>query len=93
MDQISEHIKPSNHKIHSYDKMSKIIVNLVSKKGENNDNSSFQLTRIHNPLLMSIFYTPENDVSMLIRIYNEKSTYIFGKFTINIILLFNKCNV
>ena len=32
MDQISEHINSSNNKIHSYDKISKIILNLGSKK-------------------------------------------------------------
>ena len=42
MDQISEHINYSNHKINSHDQMIKMIVNLDIKKGENNDNSSPQ---------------------------------------------------
>ena len=32
MAQIRQHINLSNHKIHSYDQMSKMIVNLGSKK-------------------------------------------------------------
>ena len=36
-----------------------MIVNLVSKKGEINDNSSPQLTCIHNSLLMIIVDTPD----------------------------------
>ena len=38
MDQISENINYSNHKIHSYDQMSKIVVNLGSKKCEDKKN-------------------------------------------------------
>ena len=59
MDQISEHINSSNHKIHSYDKMSKMIVNLGSKKCENNENSLPHLTLLQNLLLMRIVDTPE----------------------------------
>ena len=33
MDQISEHINYSNHKMYSYDQMRKIIANLGIKKG------------------------------------------------------------
>ena len=62
MAQISEHINSSNHKINSHDQMRKIIINLGSKKGENNNNSKCQLNRLHNFLLMSIFDTPENDL-------------------------------
>ena len=40
MAHISEHINSSNHKINYYDKMRKMIFNLVSKKGKNNDNYS-----------------------------------------------------
>ena len=43
MDQISEKFNSSNHKTHSCDQMIKMIVNLGSKKGENNNNSSPQL--------------------------------------------------
>ena len=63
MAQISEHVNSSNHKIHSYDQMSKLIVNLVSKKCENNNNSTCQLNHLHNSLLMSIVDTPEKDIS------------------------------
>ena len=63
MDQISEHINSSNNKIHSYDQMSKIVVNLVSKKCENNNNSTCQINRLQNFLLMSIVDTPERDLS------------------------------
>ena len=41
MAHISEHINSQNQKIHSYDKMSNIIVNLGSKKGENKNNSTW----------------------------------------------------
>ena len=37
MAQISEHINSSNNKMYFYDQMSKIIVNLGSKKCKNND--------------------------------------------------------
>ena len=40
-----------------------MIVNLRIKKGENNDNSSNQLTRIQNYLLISTDDTPEKDLS------------------------------
>ena len=50
-------------KNHSYDQISKIIVNLGSNKSKNNDNPSFQLTRLQNSLLMSIFDTPEKYLS------------------------------
>ena len=63
MDQISEHINPSNQKNHHYDKKIKIIVNLGSKKYENNNNSTCQLKHPQNMLLMSIVYTPESYVS------------------------------
>ena len=55
MAQISEHINSSNQKIHSYDQMSRIIVNLGSKKVKNNNNPYTQLTYLHNSLLMSIY--------------------------------------
>ena len=63
MDQISEHINSSNNKIHSYDQMRKMVVNLGSKKGKNNYNSSPKLTCLQNSLLMSIVDTPEKDLS------------------------------
>ena len=40
-----------------------MIVNLGSKKGDKNYQHSTKLTDLHNPLLMRIFYTPENHVS------------------------------
>ena len=61
MDQISEYINFPNQKIHSYDKMRNIVFNLGSKKGENNENYSPQLTCLKNQSLMSIFDIPEND--------------------------------
>ena len=63
MDQISEHINSSNNKIHSYDQMRKMVVNLGSKKGKNNYKSSPKLTCLQNSLLMSIVDTPEKDLS------------------------------
>ena len=57
MDQISEHIKSSNHKIHSHDQMSKMVVNLGRNKFEYNNNSTCQLNHLHNSLLMSIVDT------------------------------------
>ena len=63
MDKISEHINFSNHKIHSYDRMIKIILNLGSKRCKNNNNLTFQLTRLQDSLLMSIVETPEKDLS------------------------------
>ena len=43
--------------------MSKIIIFLVSKNGDNDDNSSPQLSHQHNSLIMSIVDTPEKDSS------------------------------
>ena len=63
MSHISEHINYSNQKIHSHYQMSKIIVNLCSKKCEDNNNSIFQLNHPQNLLLMSIVDTPENYLS------------------------------
>ena len=40
-----------------------IIVNLGSKGGDNNYNSSPQVSRLNNSLLMSIIDTPEKDLS------------------------------
>ena len=61
MAQISAHINSSNQKIHSYDQTRKIIVNLSSKKYENNNNCTCQLSRLKNLLLMNIADTPEKD--------------------------------
>ena len=63
MDQISEHINSSNQKIHSYVQIRKMVVNLVSKKLENNETFLCQLTRLQEALLMSITNTPENGLS------------------------------
>ena len=48
MAQISEDIHSTNHKIHSYDQTGKMIVNLGSKKDENNNKYSPQLPCLHN---------------------------------------------
>ena len=60
---ISEHNNSSNLKIHSYDQMSKMIVNLGSNKYKSNNTPSCQLTCIQNSLLMIIVNTPEKDLS------------------------------
>ena len=39
-----------------------MIINLGSKKGKNNDNSSCQITCLHNELFMIFVDTPENDL-------------------------------
>ena len=57
MAQISEHINISSKKIPSYDKITRIIVNLGSKTVKNNDNSSIQHTHIKKPLLMRTIET------------------------------------
>ena len=62
MDKISKHINSSNNKIHSYDQMSKMIVNLGNKKFENNNNSTFKLRSLKHSLLMIIVNTPEKYV-------------------------------
>ena len=62
MDQISEYIHSSNQKIHSYDQMGKMIVNLSNNKCENNNKYTGHLIQIQKSLLMSIFDTPEKDV-------------------------------
>ena len=62
LDQISHHINSTNHNIYSYDQISKIIINLGKKKGDNNDKSSPKLTDLQNYLSMIIFGTPKNDV-------------------------------
>ena len=48
MDEISEHINSTNHKIHSYHQMGKMIVNLNKKKCENKNNSTEYLNQIIN---------------------------------------------
>ena len=57
MAQISEHGNDINHKVHYHDKMSKRILNLGSKKGDNNNNLSPQLSHIYNSLLVIIVDT------------------------------------
>ena len=71
MDHISKHIN-SSKKNHSHDKMSKIVVNLGSKKFENNNNSTWQLNNIQNLLLMSIVDNPENYISNVDRKLDER---------------------
>ena len=98
MAQISEHINYSYHKIHSYDQMSKIIVNFGSKKGENNENSSRQLIHIHNSLLMIIFDIPTKYLSNVnrksdmrkVRTYSVKLSSTL--FSCSIYEIYNKVN-
>ena len=78
MAQISEQIDPSNQKIHSYDRMSKMIANLVSKKCEYNNNSTCQLNHPHNSLLMSIVDTPENNVSNVDRKLDKRKIHTYS---------------
>ena len=59
MVQFSEHINDSNHKINSYDQITKAIVNLVSNKCQNKNNPTCQLSCLQNSLLMRIFDTPQ----------------------------------
>ena len=63
MDQISEHINSSNHKIQSYDQMGTMIVNLSNKKCKNNNKSTVNLNHIQKSFLIIIFKTPEKGVS------------------------------
>ena len=58
IDQISEHINYSNQKIHSYDQMRKMIVNLGSKKYENRNDPTCQLYHLQNLSLLSIVNNP-----------------------------------
>ena len=88
MAQISEHVNSSNHKIHSYDQMSKLIVNLVSKKCENNNNSTCQLNHLHNSLLMSIVDTPEKDISNVDRKLDKRK---IGTISIKSSLILFSC--
>ena len=60
---MSKHINYSNQKNHYYYQIIKLIVNFCSNKGENKYNSSPQLTRLHNSLLMIIFDNPEKYLS------------------------------
>ena len=60
---ISEHINSSNHKIRSYGQISKMVVNLISKKLENKNSSTCQLRCLNNSLLIIIVDTPENHLS------------------------------
>ena len=60
---INEHINSSNHNIHSYDQMIKMIINSGSNKCENNNKSTCQLSCLKNFLLMIIVYTPEKALS------------------------------
>ena len=41
----------------------KMVVNFSSNKGKNNDNSSNQINRLHNSLIISIVNTPEKYLS------------------------------
>ena len=57
MDHISEYNNSLNKKILSHDQISKMVVNLGSKKCDDKYNSKCQLTCLHNLLVMSIFDT------------------------------------
>ena len=71
-----------------------MIVNLGSKKGKKNDNSSPQITCLYNSSLMSIVETLENNLSKVdSEIWYDKSTNIFSKVIIKIIFLFNTCTI
>ena len=99
MDQISEHINSSNNKIHSYDQMSKIVVNLVSKKCENNNNSTCQLIRIQKFLLMSTFDTPAKDVpnvdrkSYMRKVCTSSVKSSSTLFSCSICAMYNRVNI
>ena len=54
MNHISQRTDFTNHKIFSYDKMIKIIVNLGSKKDDNNNNTFTQRCQLHNLLLTRV---------------------------------------
>ena len=61
MDHMSQHISYTINNIPSYDHMSKMIVNLVSSKGDRNDESSQKFTDLQNYLIMIIVDTSEKD--------------------------------
>ena len=61
MDQISQHINYTNHYIHSYDQISKRVVNLGSNKGDNNDRCDPQFSCLYSSLLMRPVETYEYD--------------------------------
>ena len=50
MDHMRQHISYTINNIPSYDQMSKMIVNLVSSKGDINDESSLKITDLQNYL-------------------------------------------
>ena len=59
MDQVSENINYTNHKIHSYDQMRIMVVNLGGKKVDDYKKSSTKLSCPQNSLLMIIVDTTE----------------------------------
>ena len=63
MAQINEHVNYSFKKKLSHDQMRIIVVSLVSKKWKNNNNSTCQLNRLQNSILMSIVDIHETDLS------------------------------
>ena len=82
MDQISEHNNSFKRKMHSYDQMRKLNVNLVNKKCEKNNNYTCQLIILPNSVFMSIVDTPQKIYQILIwkldmrkvRTYSVKSS-------------------
>ena len=97
MTQISEHINSSNQKIHSYEKMSKMIVNLGSNKCE-------EKTTPHENLIIfriryqSLSLNPEKDLSNVYRkLYMRKvrtsSINSSSKlFSCSILAMYNRVN-
>ena len=75
-----------------------MIVNLGSKKCENNNTSTCQLTRLHTSSLMSIFNTPEKDLFNVnmkyemrkVRTFSLKSSSIL--FSCSIRAMYNRGN-
>ena len=78
MDQISENINYSNNKNNSHDRTRTIIFNLGSKKYENNNNSTYQISSLYNLLLMIIFDTPEKDLPNVDQKSGMKKVHIYS---------------
>ena len=85
MDQINEQHNYTNQKVHSFDQVKTMVVNVGSEKCGNNYNSSPKISHLQNSLLMSIVLAPEKDVSCVegksdtskVHIYLEKSSKLF----------------
>ena len=94
--QISEHNNSLNHKMHFFDKISKMIVNLGSRKCEYKNNSICQLNNIQNLLLMGTSDTPKKDASNVDRNQDNRkvrTTSIHSSstlFSCSILAMYNK---